>query len=80
MFTKKIRKMLISNKEDKLTYQKDSEVFTFKTKTGEPVGLVAGCVRNALMQFDPKILEFYEHLKTESVIVKFHLRNKPEVL
>jgi len=80
MFTKQIRKMLTEDKEDKLTYQKDSEVFTFKTKTGEPVGLVAGYIRNALMKFDPKILEFYENLKTENVVVKFYLRNKPEIL
>ena len=72
-----IKEMLTEDKEDKLTYQKGSEVFTFKTKTGEPPGLIAGYVRNALLQFDPKILEFYECLKTESVTVKFYLRNKP---
>ncbi len=80
MFIKKIREMLIDNKKDKLTYQKDSEIFTFKTKTGEPAGLVAGYVRNALIQFEPKILEFYEDLKTGNVVVKFHLRDKPEIL
>lgn len=79
MLTMKIRKMLIDNKEDELTYQKDSEVFTFKTKTGEPAGLVAGYIRNALLQFDPKVLEFYEDLKIGNVVVKFFLRYKPEI-
>lgn len=79
MFTKQVEEMLTENKEDKLTYQKDSEVFTFKTKTGEPAGLVAGYVKDALMQFEPKILEFYEYLKTGNVVVKFYLRNKEEV-
>ena len=80
MLTMEIRKMLTEDKEDKLTYQKDSEVFTFKTKTGEPPGLVAGYVKDALRQFDPEVLEFYEYLKAGSVIVRFYLRNKPEVL
>lgn len=80
MLTMEIKGMLTEDKRDKLTYQKDSEVFTFKTKTGEPAGLVAGYIKSALMQFDPKILEFYEYLKTENVIVKFHLRSKPEIL
>jgi len=80
MLTMEIRKMLTEDKGDKLTYQKGSEVFTFKTKTGEPPGLIAGYVRDALRQFDPKILEFYEYLKTEDVVVKFYLRNKPETL
>jgi len=80
MFTRKIRKMLTEDKEDKLTYQKDSEVFTFKTKTGEPAGLIAGYIRNALIQFDPKMLEFYEYLKTGRVVVKFFLRDKEEAI
>lgn len=78
MFTMKIRKMLTENKEDRLTYQEDSEVFTFKTKTGGPAGLIAGYIRNALIQFDPQVLEFSEDLKTESVVVRFSLRNKTE--
>lgn len=73
MFTQKIRKILTSDREDKLTYQRDSEVFTFKTKTGEPPGLVAGYIRDALRSFDPRILEFYEYLRTGKVIVRFHL-------
>jgi len=79
MLTMEIKKMLTEDEGDELTYQKGSGTFTFKTKTGEPPGLVAGYVRNALRQFDPKILEFYEHLKTENVVVKFYLRNKPEI-
>lgn len=79
MFTMKIKEMLTEDNRDKLTYQKGSEVFTFKTKTGEPPGLVAGYIRNALRQFDPKILEFYEHLKSGDIIVKFYLRSKPEI-
>lgn len=73
MSTIEIRKMLTEDKGDKLTYQKDSEVFTFKTKTGEPAGLIAGYVRDALRSFDPRVLEFYEHLKTGKVVVKFQL-------
>jgi len=77
MLTREIRKILTEDEGDKLTYEKDSEVFTFKTRTGEPAGLVAGHIRNVLIQFEPKILEFYEYLKTENVVVKFHLQNKP---
>lgn len=73
MLTSQIRKILTEDKADKLTYQKDSEIFTFKTKTGEPAGLVAGYIRNALIQFNPKIVEFYEYLRTGKVIVRFYL-------
>ncbi len=77
MLTMEIRKILTEDERDELTYQKGSEVFTFKTKTGEPAGLIAGHVKNALRSFNPKILEFYEDLKTEDVVVKFYLKNKP---
>jgi len=73
VLTREIRKMLTEDKEDRLTYQKGSGVFTFKTKTGEPVGLIAGYCRDSLRQFEPKILEFYEYLKTGKVVVKFQL-------
>lgn len=75
MLTRKIRKILTSNRDDRLTYQKGSEVFTFKTTTGEPAGLVAGDITSALISFDPKILQFYEYLKTGIVVVKFCLLN-----
>lgn len=73
MLTSQVRKILTSDKDDKLTYERDSEVFTFKTKTGEPPGLIAGYVRDVLRQFDPRILEFYEYLRTGKVIVRFYL-------
>jgi len=77
MLTMKLKKMLTEDEGDKLTYQNDSRVFTFKTKTGGPAGLIAGHVRDTLRSFDPKILGFYEDLKTEEVVVKFYLKNKP---
>lgn len=73
MSTIEIRKLLTEDKEDKLTYQKGPEVFTFKTNTGEPAGLIAGYVRDSLRSFEPEILEFYEYLKTGKVVVKFQL-------
>lgn len=80
--TKKIKKMITNNKEDKLTYEKGSEVFTFKTSTYNSAGYIVGILRFALQSYEPEFLEFYKSTKTwkpKIVTVRFYLRNKEDL-
>lgn len=77
--TREIRKMLTNNKEDKLTYDKSLEIFTFKTKTYNSAGYIVGIIRFALRGYEPEFLEFYRSTKSwkpKVVTIKFYLKNK----
>jgi len=77
--TNKIRKMITNNKEDKLTYDTESEVYTFKTKAYNSAGYIVGVLRFALQQYEPEFLEFYKSTKSwkpKIVTIKFYLKNK----
>jgi len=80
--TRKIRSMITNNKEDKLTYDKESEVYTFKTKTYNSAGWIVGVIRFALREYEPEFLEFYKSTKSwkpKVVTIKFYLRNKEDL-
>ena len=79
--TRKIRNEITNNKEDKLTYDKESEIYTFKMKTCDSAGYVVGGIRFALQQYEPEFLEYYESTKSwkpKVVTIKFYLRNKED--
>ena len=78
---RKVRNEITNNKEDKLTYDKESEIYTFKTKTYNSAGYIVGVLRFALQQYEPEFLEFYKSTKTwkpKIVTIKFYLRNKED--
>ena len=82
MFTKQIRKMLTNDKADKLTYEEDSEMFTFVTLTNYSATWIAHHIESALEQYEPELLEFYHSTKSwkpKWVIIKFYLKNKGEL-
>ena len=77
--TRKIRNEITNDKADKLTYEKDSEIYTFRTKTYNSAGYIVGCIRFALQQYEPEFLEFYKSTKSwkpKIVTIRFYLRNK----
>lgn len=77
--TRKIRNLITNDKGDKLTYDKDSEVYTFKTSTYNSAGYIVGIIRFALREYEPEFLEFYKSTKSwkpKVVTIKFYLRNK----
>lgn len=77
MLTKEIRDILKIDLEDKLTYRKDTEIFTFKTNTTRSPGHVVGEMKIVLAPYEPEILEFYR-TSSITVIVRFILRNRME--
>lgn len=80
--TRKVRNEITNNKEDKLAYNKGSEVYTFEIKTFNSAGYIVGVLRFALQQYEPKFLEFYESAKSwkpKVVTIKFYLRNKEDL-
>lgn len=77
--TKKIRNEITDNKNDKLTYDKDSEIYTFKTSTYNSAGYVVGIIRFAIGRYEPEFLEYYKSTKSwepKVVVIRFYLRNK----
>ena len=79
--TRKVRNEITNDKEDKLAYDKESEVYTFKTKTLSSAGYVVGCLKFALQPYEPEFLEFYKSTKSwksKAVTIKFYLRNKED--
>jgi len=81
--TRKVRNEITNNKADKLTYNRLSDIYTFKTMTNYSAGYVAGIIRFALGQWEPELLEFYPNTKSwkpKEVIIRFYLRNKEEDL
>jgi len=79
MKVNQIKKMITNNKEDKLIYEKESGIFTFKTETYNSTGYIASCIRHVFEQYEPEILEFYNSTKTyepKIVTIKFVLKNK----
>ena len=81
MNTNTIRKELTNNKNDKLTFNKESEIYTFKTETNNSSVYIVNHVRSALRQFEPEFLEFSKSTKSwkpKIVTVKFYLRSKKD--
>lgn len=79
--TNKIRNMITNDREDRLTYDKESEIYTFKTKTYNSAGYIVGVLRFALQPYEPEFLEFYKSTKSwkpQNVTIKFYLRNKED--
>ena len=75
--TRKIRNMITNNKKDKLTYDKESGVYTFKTYSCNSAGWIVGLLRFILREYEPEFLEYYKSTKTwkeRLVTIKFYLR------
>lgn len=76
---RQVRKEITNDTNDKLTYNRMSDIYRFETMTNDSAGYVAGLIEFALKHWDPEMLEFYpvpKSWKPQKVIITFILKNK----